>query len=168
MMQVTSATLVIDHWWSRQSLCDSECDSMCECCRFFHGEHIKHIRSKDFEHNHNTITSMTYTSTCRDLSEINKQGECKDSHKLTEWAQVCAVIKWNPSREALKLMQGKILEGRCSCYNAWRHIGRTPASLFRFIASIGPWSFGKYWIAVLVTSVSPLTPWTYMVQPLPT
>ena len=65
-------------------------------------------------------------------------------------------------------MRAKSLEGGCSCYNTWQHTGRTPASLFWFIASTGPRYFREYWITRWVNSASPLTPWTYMVHPLPT
>lgn len=38
----------------------------------------------------------------------------------------------------------EILEGVCSRCNTWKHTGRTLASLFWFIGSIGPWSFWDY------------------------
>jgi len=168
MVQATSATLVIYRSWSRQCLHDSECEFVRECDRCFHGEHNRHIQSKDFDHNQNMVSRMTWTSTCRDLDVMKKKFKCKDSHELMGWTRVCAIIKWNSSGETQKLVQAKILEGSCSCYKTWWHTGRTPASLFWFFASTGPWSFREYWIAMQVNLVLPLTPWTYMVHPLPT
>jgi len=106
--------------WSRRCLCNIECDFVCECDRCFHSEYNKHILSEDFEDNQNTVASMTQTSACRDLNAMN-QARQMDSHELTKWTRMCVVITWNSSREAPKLVQGKILEGGCSCYNTLLH-----------------------------------------------
>jgi len=158
--------LIVDRSW--RCLRDSECDSVYDCDKCFHSEHNKYTWSEDLEHDQNMVASMNLTLAFKHLGEINKQGGWKDSHELMEWTQVCEAIKWNSQGRLWNWLQAKILEGGCSRYNTWWHTRRTLASLFWFIDSIGPWSFGEYWIVVLVTSASPLTPWTYMVHLLPT
>ena len=71
------------------------------------------------------------------LGEMNKQGKWEDSHELTKWTRVRAIIKWNSQGTLWNAVQVKILDGGCSRYNTWRHTSRILASCFGSLRTKG-------------------------------
>jgi len=141
-VQARSMTLVIDCSWSRWRLCDCECDFVCECDICFHGEHNRHIWSKELGitrtrsqawpgHQH-AETWMQWTRKANVKTHTSSRSEIEYLKSSSETLQ----------GTGSEIGAGQNFGGGCSHYN--RCYNRWISNLVSLMWILQDWNIAKY------------------------
>lgn len=130
--------------WPQKFLRNSAYDSMCKRDKCLDRELNMSTQRRDLVNDHNMSASDTLLLTCKSFplnAQVRWVKMLTGAHGVSPRASKNQV---KTLREALKLNACQNCGGCCSCYNTWRQISRTPASIFWLINITGPWYFREY------------------------